>query len=247
MSEKQRPRTIVLALDTTPERHTLETALNLAMLMQARLVGLFVEDMDLLRLASLPFAREIVSISAQLRPIASDALEQALKSQALLLQRQLAREAEARQVEWEFSVVRDRLIRAVRSAASDADLFIMQSPHLRQRGSATARVGVVFDGTLAAIDTAAQLAQDGTVRVLLSKPLDNKRSEITQRITRYGAHPVFITLPDTDITTISAVARRQHLTMLLLPDSLATGEDVVLQPLLESTPCTVVIKDRSTH
>jgi len=247
MSEKQRPRTIVLALDTTPERHTLETALNLAMLMQARLVGLFVEDMDLLRLASLPFAREIVSFSAQLRPIASETLEQALKSQALLLQRQLAREAEARQLEWGFSVVRDRLVSAVRSAAREADLFIMQSPHLRQRGGATAKVGVVFDGTMTAIDTAAQLARGGALRVLLSKQFDNRRSEITQRITRYGAHPVFITLRDTGIPTISEVTRHQHLSMLLLPDALATGEDVALHPLLESTPCTVVVKDHSTH
>lgn len=244
MSDKRRPRTVVLALDTTPGWLTLETALNLAMLMQARVEGLFVEDTDLLRLATLPFAREIVSISAQLRPFASEALEQAMKSQALQLQRQLAREAEARQLEWGFSVVRDRLLRAARSAASDADLFIIQNPQQRLRGTATATVGVVYDGTLVPIDTAAQLAQGGTVRVLLQKQFDSKRSEITQHITHYDAHPVFITLRDNSAATIGELARHQHLSLLILPDTLVV-DDSALQPLLESAPCTVVVKDRS--
>lgn len=245
MSDKQRPRTVLLALDTTPGWDTLEMALNLAMQMQARVEGLFVEDTDLLRLATLPFAREIVSLSARMRPFASEALEQAFKSQALQLQRQLAREAEARQLEWGFSVVRDRLLRAARAAASDADLFIIQNPHLRQRGPATATIGVVYDGALAPIDIAAQLARSGAVRVLLQKQFDNKRSEITQRITRYDAHPVFITLRDNNAETMSAVARHQHLSLLILPDTLAV-DDAALQPLLESAACTVVVKDRSS-
>lgn len=244
MSGKQRTRTVVLALDSTPGWDTLETALNLAMLMQARVEGLFVEDTDLLRLATLPFAREIVSLSAQLRPFASDALEQAMRSQALQLQRQLAREAEARQLEWGFSVVRDRLLRAARAAASDADLFIIQSPHLRQRGATTAAIGVVYEDSLAPIDTAAQLAHGGAVRVLLHKQSDPARSEITKRMADLGAHPIFITLRDNSAATIGEVARHQHLSLLILPDTLAV-DDTVLQPLLESAPCTVVVKEHS--
>ena len=244
MNDKRRPRTVVLALDTTPGGHTLEMALNLAMLMQARVEGLFVEDTDLLRLAALPFAREIASLSAQLRPFASDALEQSLRSQALRLQRQLAREAEARQLQWGFRVVRDRMLRAARIAASDADLFIMQNPHMRQRGAASATVGVVYEGTMAAIEIAAQLAQGNAVRVLLTRQFDDKRNEITARITGLGAHPVFINLRDTRAAAIGEVARHQHLSLLILPDTLAI-DDTALQSLMDSAPCTIVVKDRS--
>jgi hypothetical protein len=246
MSDKQRPRIVVLALDTTPGKRTLETALNLAALMQARVEGLFVEDIDLLRLATLPFAREIVSISAQMRPIASDALEKEMRSLALQVQRQLAREAEARQLEWGFSVVRDRLLRAARAAASDADLFIVQNPHLHQRGPATTTIGVVYDGFMAPIDIAAQLAQGGAVRVLLSKQFENARNDITKHVTTLGAHPVFITLRDNSAAAIGEVARHQHLTMLMLPNTVAV-DDTALQPLLESAPCTVVVKEHSGH
>lgn len=246
MSDKQGPRTVVLALDTTPGLHTLETALRLAMQMQARVEGLFVEDIDLLRLATLPFAREIVSLSAQLRPFASESLEQALKLQALQLQRQLAREAEARQLEWGFSVVRDRLLRAARAAASGADLFIMQSSRLQPPGSAaTSTIGAVFAGSVAPLMTAAQLAQGGVVRVLLTKQFDGQRSEITRRLTALGAHPVFITLRDNTPAAITEVALHQHLTLLILPDILTDANEDDLQPLLESTPCLVVVKDRS--
>lgn len=246
MSGKQRPRTVVLALDTAPGWDTLETALNLAMLMQARIEGLFVEDTDLLRLATLPFAREIVSLNAQSRPFASEALEQALRSQALRMQRQLAHEAEARQLEWGFSVVRDRLLRAARAAASDADLFIMQNPHTRYRGSTTATIGVVYDGTLAPIDIAAQLAQGGAVRVLLHKQFDPARSEITKRMADLGAHPIFITLRDASTTTLGEVVRHQHISLLILPGTLDDRKEIDLQLLLESVPCTMVVKDRGT-
>lgn len=242
MSDERRPRRVVLALDTTPGAHTLEMALQLAMLMRARLEGLFVEDPDLLRLASLPFAREIVTLNAQLRPFASEALEQALKSQAQQLQRQLARAAEARQLQWGFSVVRDRLLRAARAAALDADLFILQNPHVTQRADLSSTIGVVYAGSLVAIETAAQLAQGGVVRVLLTRDYDEQRVAITQRLTSLGAHPVFITLPDASVTAIGEVARHQHLTLLILPDTV-TLEDAALQPLLESTPCMVVVKE----
>ncbi|HEY0720973.1 MAG TPA: hypothetical protein VGE50_06935 [Gammaproteobacteria bacterium] len=245
MNEQRRRRTVVLALDSSPGAQTLQMALQLAMQMQARLEGVFVEDTDLLQLARLPFAREIILLSAQLRPFASDALEQELRSQALRLQRQLAREAEARQLEWGFSVVRDRLLRAVRAAASDADLFIMQS-HRRPRTSPLAAIGVVYDGTMAPIETAAQLAQHGTVRVFLSRQFDNNRSEITQRITSYGAHPVFITLHNYNPAELGEVARHQRLSLLILPNTLVV-DDASLQPLLESAPCTVVVKEHPSH
>ena len=53
-------RRIVVGLDAGPrDRAALEAAAQLAARMQAELVGLFVEDIDLLHLAGLPFAREV--------------------------------------------------------------------------------------------------------------------------------------------------------------------------------------------
>ena len=51
---------VVVALDAVSEnRATIDTAARLAARWRARLHGVFVEDDDLLRLANLPFARQV--------------------------------------------------------------------------------------------------------------------------------------------------------------------------------------------
>ena len=65
-------RRILVALDAS--RHSLaalEAAAELAARLKAELVGLFVEDIDLLRLAGLPFAREIRYPSAIIQQLDS--------------------------------------------------------------------------------------------------------------------------------------------------------------------------------
>ena len=53
-------RRILVAIDTSPHGSAaLEAAARLATELRAELEGLFIEDINLLRLAGLPFAREI--------------------------------------------------------------------------------------------------------------------------------------------------------------------------------------------
>lgn len=243
-----RTRTVVLALDRRAGDWALETALTLASQMQAHLAGLFVEDVDLLRLAGLPFAQEIMAFNAQSRPLGVEALELTLKEQAQLLQRQLAQEAEARRIEWSFSVVRDRLLRAAHAAAGDADLYILQGASPTTHRADIDTVGVLYNGSLAPIETAAILAQDKAVRVLLSHDAEKERPAITQALQAHNAHPVFIELPDLHLPTIAATSRHQHLSLLILPASLAIENEATLSNLLESTPCSVVVKEHTdTH
>lgn len=241
-----RTRTVVLALDRRAGDWALETALTLASQMQAHLSGLFVEDIDLLRLASLPFAREIMAFNAQSRPLAVEALEETLRTQAELLQRQLARAAEARRIEWSFSVVRDRLLRAAHSAAVDADLYILQGslPATRQR-TGTETIGVVYKGSLAPIETAALLVQGRALRVLLEHGMEKARADISEVLRAYHVHPVFIELADLRLPTIATTAHRQHLSLLILPASLTVENEAALNTLLESTPCSVVVKEHT--
>jgi len=58
--------------------------------MEAELLGLFIEDVELLRFASLPFAREIGGASAQARQVDVAALEKQLRAQARALEQALA-------------------------------------------------------------------------------------------------------------------------------------------------------------
>ena len=83
-------RRILVALDaSTHSLAALETAAGLAARLEAELVGLFVEDINLLRAAELPFARETSFYSSSLRPLERGELEQGVNIVDLLVRAKL--------------------------------------------------------------------------------------------------------------------------------------------------------------
>lgn len=129
MNEQERElaiRRILVALDAS--RHSLaalDAAVELAARLEAELLGLFVEDINLLRLAGLPFAREVHFPSAVARQLDSPHLEQELKRQASQARRALKAAAEQAQIGWSFRVVRGQVTPEVLAAALDADLLTL--------------------------------------------------------------------------------------------------------------------------
>lgn len=124
--DRDRINRILVALDTSPHSvAALEAAVQLAEEWGAELVGLFVEDLDLLRLAQLPFAREVSAYSARLRAIGPEDLELQLRAQAARLRRQMARLAMRRGVQWSFEVSRGDIVAELLDQAEDADLVIL--------------------------------------------------------------------------------------------------------------------------
>jgi nucleotide-binding universal stress UspA family protein len=91
--------------------------------MQAELIGLFVEDENLLHLAGLPFAQEVRSPSAESKPMSSDKMQKELKLQASQARRALKSAAERVNAQWSFRVVRGQVTASVLAAALDADLL----------------------------------------------------------------------------------------------------------------------------
>lgn len=112
-----RARRIVFALDVQLRRvEALETLAALAEQMQAELVGLFIEDIDLLHLAALPFAREVGYPSAARRDIDLTRMQRSLHAFANDLRRTCEAVMKDTPVTWSFRVARgspaEQLIRA---------------------------------------------------------------------------------------------------------------------------------------
>ena len=129
MNEHEREptiRRILVALDAS--RHSLaalEAASELADALQAELVGIFVEDVNLLSLAGLPFAREVRYLSDVARPLDSPSMERELRIQAEQARQTLAGVAGRRQLRWSFRVVRGQVTAALLTAAHAADLLAL--------------------------------------------------------------------------------------------------------------------------
>jgi nucleotide-binding universal stress UspA family protein len=119
-------RRIVVALDAS--RHSLAAlaaASELADALQAELVGIFVEDVNLLSLAGLPFAREVRYLSGVDRPLDSPSMERELRIQAEQARQTLAGVAGRRQLRWSFRVVRGQVAAELLTAAQEADLLAL--------------------------------------------------------------------------------------------------------------------------
>ena len=119
-------RHILVALDTSHHSlAALEAAAALAEALAARLEGLFVEDINLVRLAGISVARE-----ARYPFVTTGALDQArmerdLRGQAQQARRALATMCQARKIQWTFRVLRGEVTQQILEAAQEVDLLIL--------------------------------------------------------------------------------------------------------------------------
>lgn len=103
-------QTVVITADVAGfSLATLSLAVQIAVSMNTRLRGLFVEDEDLLRVIRLPISREVSLSTARARPTDAGQMQSALRSLAAQFEKSLKREAIASQVGCSFEYVQGRV------------------------------------------------------------------------------------------------------------------------------------------
>ncbi|MEJ2732247.1 MAG: universal stress protein [Anaerolineae bacterium] len=164
MSEQGQALTIeriLVALDASPHSlAALEAAVDLAARFQAELSGLFVEDENLLRLAELPFVREIGIFTATRRRIDSEQMERQIRVQSRRVRRVFTMTTERAHVQRSFRVARGAVLSEVLSAAAEADVLVLGQAgwSLLQRG----RLGSTVRGILPEQFGLALILKEGT-------------------------------------------------------------------------------------
>jgi nucleotide-binding universal stress UspA family protein len=184
--EKLTIQRILVALDASPHSlAALETAAELAARFNAELVGLFVEDVNLLRLGELPFTQEVGLFSATRRQVDVREVERQLRAQARQVRRTFMVTVQQTEVRGTFRVARGAITAELLAAAADADMIILGksgwSPVRRRLGS-TARA-VVFQAPSLTL-----VLQDGTclktpiVVIYGDSPLARKALAVAARL-----------------------------------------------------------------
>lgn len=126
MSTPATPRRVLVALDASPSsRDTAEAAARLAAHLRAELVGLFVEDADLLSLAAQPFARRLDLLSGAVRSAEQAQVERELRLQARRARQLLEEIAGRRDIAWSFRVTRGPVAAEIVAAAAGAQLLAL--------------------------------------------------------------------------------------------------------------------------
>jgi len=162
-------RRVVAALEPgVPGSAALEAAARIAAQLEAELVGLFVEDAELLRFAGLPFAREIGTATAVARALSVSAMERSLRALASAARARLEALAGRSPLPWSFRVARGEISAELLAAASDADLVVTCTAG---RGWAAMCTALVAPGrTVPALARVAQALGGGRGLLLLGAP-----------------------------------------------------------------------------
>jgi len=266
MTEAQdRPR-IWVALDESPRSTAaLTAAAALAAELDAELAGLFVEDIDLQHLISLPFAREFSLLSGSRSTLSQAEMERSWRREAEVMQRLLAEAAERQRLRWSFHVTRGRLSAEVSTLAQAFDLVVLGK-----------RTGVSIRSVAWSVPGATFMRQEsrsGPVMVLLEDHANSGRSldlglmlarrngaelllmvvaadEDAYRETCLAAQTVLkergasgrcLRLATFDDPKLSLAARREQASCLVLADSKRLHGGANFERMLDQIECPIVL------
>jgi len=198
-------RRILIALDASPaSQAALELAAELAVRHQAELIGIYVEDINLLRSADISITEEIGGYSAISRRVDSHQIESELKAQARRIKEMLSSIAGRANLHWTFRSVRGLIPGELIAAAEESDLIILGKKGWSEgkRFGSTARklaalspvrslilehkvrpetpVLVIYDGTAEsqnALKTASRICSPGSTLTILVPAEDRQTAQ----------------------------------------------------------------------
>ena len=117
---------ILLPLDVSRDSLTaLQAAFDLAAALGGEVSGLFIEDASLLAAGSLPFAREVGSLSGTRQPIGSSDIERTLQAVANRARHAIGEAGQRLKVRFSFRVTRGDVPAEILTAAADADMVVL--------------------------------------------------------------------------------------------------------------------------
>jgi nucleotide-binding universal stress UspA family protein len=187
-TEQSAIKRITVTLDTSESgRPPLETAARLAAILGAELEGVFVEDINLIRLSGLPFLREVRPWSLADEEISTQRMQRELRTLARRAEQMLERVARETGVRWSFQVWRGRTEAASLARAFGADIlslgrvsslvssgmFTTTRRFVRQYRETDISISVLFSDSeqaARAVATACCLAKDMDARLTVMLP-----------------------------------------------------------------------------
>lgn len=258
---QRRARILVLLGSIESDRAALDALSLLAEKTPSEILGMFVEDIELLTLAELPIAREYCMLTHVERRLQPPDIERQFRIQARTAQQALAELAGRLGFPLSFRTVRGVITTLLRESLAETDLMLFGAVRgaLRMPGGFTwtdsghpsrrrQPVSVVFDGSDAAqraLQVALQIAPDDSIplTVILTAGDPEHLSMLTDQASRLAGtrnlHPVKMVNPAWRDVIEKAYA--QHSTALVVAITAELLQEENLEQLRNELNCPVVL------
>jgi K+-sensing histidine kinase KdpD len=245
-------------------RSALETAVRLAALLNADLAGVFVEDINLVKLPELPFLRELRHRSLAEETVSVKRMQRELRALARHAEHMLEQAAHATGVSWSFQVWRGRVGATALADNFSADILSLGrtgtlgitsswgTTGLRSRlaGYRPEYIHVLFDDSEQAnraLSTAARLAQDTGAHLLvllpgMHEPEYLKLKTSAQSVTgTYKLATHIVRLRSPGLPTLIRAVDRDKPCLLVAGRNHALVQSLGLDACLDAIPCPLVL------
>ena len=251
---------VLIALDALKENDkTIEFAVALAARKQAELMMLFIEDLNLVHLASLPFASEIGRMSILERKLDSLQMTRAFRAQTQRLEKLLEQMTRQKHVNYSLKVVRGHYLQEALSATDTMDVLFL-SKTVGRYGKSTSEltplikmaysnnpsikqaVWIIYQGT-AASDHALLMARDlassanKELVILIRSTEEKARQHKQQAISLLASQPIsthYVIVPqETENKELINLLKGRECGLLVLPNDVLTINHQVFLDELE--------------
>ncbi len=194
MAHEPTYRRVVVAFDSTrASRTALNVSANLAATLGAELAGLFIGDVNQLRLGALPFAR-ITGPGAVSRDIDIGTIERSMRRAASEARASLERLAAggSTPVPWSFRVVRGAVAPEIGAAADPADLIVVDETALGR--AARAALSVASTSVLCLCSSAPRANE--VVLIYGESASERRAIQVAARVARATGRTLTLLVPD---------------------------------------------------
>ena len=249
-------RRIAVTLDALQvSAQALEQAVRLAQRMGAELEGIFIEDIDLIEIAALPFVRELRPVSRSENDIDLARMEQELRALARRAERLLSEQAERHNVTWSFRIWRGSIDSDLLAADIGADVLALsrlgaaltRSRAAKGRSSAVTVLYSGGDASRRVLDTAIQLASDPQKELIILLHTDDEaeagrlQEMATRQLQETAAKAYFIRLTDGVLADLIEIMRQTHTAVLVIERDNKLLQTPSLKHCLDSLSCPLLI------
>ena len=228
-------RRILLAVDPSEDGGSaVRTAIDLGVVLNAEIEALFVEDIDLLRTAGLPFTRELQSFSAAPRAVRVGTMEQGLRREAQRMRHLLAQHADTANIAWSFSVARGAAVTELLGRSAGYDLLVVS--RLGAAVAATDTLEPLLQSLIAASRCAVLIARGAldplqpVVAIYEGGERGAKLLDLTLRLAEHNRQAAVVVLP---------VQHRASLEPEVLERFAAAGTPVALRAVDIENPAVI--------